>query len=456
MESTINQNECHQVCQVQSEITKGFRLSLAPGTYEFQWKLGSCGNPIFYAGSSRYPPRPGTLPRVRRASADSPTACVHPYPRSLAITSRPDLTLPSPLGDRTIERTYRTGLIGDAVAGDGMFGKGWRANFEYRIGTINGSNANGVMLFDAAGRKIFYQRSNYPSTPVVYASPDGNGGSISSAADGSYLWQDAQGTCLLFRCGRQHPVDRDMHGNQETFGYSGGRITSLTDRHGRVVTFDYQGTNHVRRLLGPAIAANPAGVYATYAYDTNGNLTGVTFPDGNALIYGYENSAWPSHMTRHSRERAAWPGFPATVSIQRPGQGAGGLRRPRGPELSACLRFCTGGFQPVAAEYGLKTEYRATVTEWADANWNFLVDGAEVQTAQRTYYYENRGGADVVTKIEDGGCSCAAEKQYDSAFRVVQSKDNRGVASLMTYNGRGRDHLADRGRRHRGRADRRL
>ena len=201
------------------------------------------------------------------------------------ISSRPDLTLLSPLGDRTIERTYRTGLIGDAVAGDGMFGKGWRANFEYRIGSVNGSSANGVMLFDAAGRKIFYQRSNYPSIPMTYASPDGNGGTISSEADGSYLWLDSQGTAHAFDAAGNILSIRDIHGNRETFGYAGGRITSLVDRHGRVITFDYQGTSHVVRLLGPVIAANPAGVYATYAYDANGNLTGVTFPDGSGLNY---------------------------------------------------------------------------------------------------------------------------------------------------------------------------
>ena len=235
------------------------------------------------------------LPTCETCVGDSSTACVHPTPRSLVISSRPDLTLLSPLGDRTIERTYRTGLVGDPSAGDGMFGKGWRANFEYRIGTINGGNSNGVMLFDAAGRKIFYQRRRDSAAPAVYDSPDGNGGSICQAADGSYLWQDAQGSSYQFDAAGGIVSITDIHGNQETFGSSGGRITSLTDRHGRVVTFDYQGTNHVRRLLGPPIAANPAGVYAKYAYDANGNLTSVTYPDGNALSYGYENSSWRNH-----------------------------------------------------------------------------------------------------------------------------------------------------------------
>ena len=42
----------------------------------------------------------------------------------------------------------------------------------------------------------------------------------------------------------------------------------------------------------------------------------------------------------------------------------------------------------------------------------------------------------MVTRTEDGGCSCAAEKQYDAAYRVVQSRTT-GVATLTTYNDRG-------------------
>ena len=94
-------------------------------------------------------------------------------------------------------------------------------------------------------------------------------------------------------------------------------------------------------------------------------------------------------------------------------------------------------FDPARPQLGQKTLYHTTVTEWTDANWDFQIDGDEVPKAQRTYSFESRGGADLVTKIEDGGCSCAAERSYDSAFHVTQSKDNKGVASLMTYNDQG-------------------
>ncbi|MHB8835966.1 MAG: InlB B-repeat-containing protein [Candidatus Methylomirabilia bacterium] len=365
---------------------------------------------------------------------DSSVVCVHPTPRSLVISSRPDLTLASPLGDRTIERTYRTGLVGDATAGDGMFGKGWHANFEYRIRWI--SSYGGIMLFDAAGRKVFYQR-DYSTASEVYIPPDGSGGTVSKAADGTYLWQDAQGTSYQFDAAGNIQFIKDLYGNQERFAYSAGRISSLTDRHGRVVTFDYQGTNYVKRLLGPPIAANPAGVYASYAYDTNGNLVGVTYPDGNALLYGYENSTWRNHLTRFSFVGPLGPNLQRLFRYDAQGRVLAVSEGPEGRSYQLAYGSELVDFDQAHPQLGQKTLSHTTVTEWTDTNWDFQIDGGEVATAQHTYYYENRGGADVVTKIEDGGCSCAAEKTYDSAFHVVQSRDNKGVTSLMTYDDQG-------------------
>ena len=147
------------VCQSRPRTKTGFRIVPAPGVYEFQWQVGAC---VVYNKIITKPYDSWDAPTCQTCVGDSSMACVHPTPkRSLVISSRPDLTLPSPLGDRTIERTYRTGLVGDTRAGDGMFGKGWHANFEYRIGTMGGSwsTSYGVLLFDASGRKIYYQRN---------------------------------------------------------------------------------------------------------------------------------------------------------------------------------------------------------------------------------------------------------------------------------------------------------
>lgn len=172
-----------------------------------------------------------------------------------------------------------------------------------------------------------------------------------------------------------------------------------------------------------------------YAYDANGNLTGVTYPDGNALSYGYENSPWRNHMTRFSFVGPQGPDLRQLFQYDAQGRV---LAVSEGRSYRLAYSSELVDYDPPHQKMGQKTLYHTTVTEWTDANWDFQIDGGEVPTAQRTYSYEQHGGADVVTKIEDGGCSCAAEKTYDSAFHVVQSKDNKGVASLMTYNNQGK------------------
>ena len=164
--------ERQQTCEWRSTITSNFRLGIVPGAYEFRWQVASCvlSSQVIYL-----PAQSWDAPTCSTCIGDSATACVHPTPRSLVVSSRPDLTLRSPLGDRTISRTYRTSLVGDPDAGDGMFGAGWRAGFEYHVGAPAGSASTGVMLFDAAGRKIFYHRdfhNPWKSTPPPTAMAD--------------------------------------------------------------------------------------------------------------------------------------------------------------------------------------------------------------------------------------------------------------------------------------------
>jgi len=425
--------ERQQACQWRSTVTNGFHLDVLPGSYEVRWQVGAC---VLYSRIISLPAQSWDTPTCSTCIGDSATVCVHPTPRSLVVSSKPDVTLLSPLGNRTIERTYRTSLIGDPTAGNGMFGKGWQANFEYRVGAIGGNTTSGVMLFDAAGRKVFYHR-DYSRSPESYESPDGKGGRITRNPDGSYLWQDAHGSSYQFDTAGRILTITDMHGNQESFGYAGDRITSLTDRHGRIISFDYQGTNFVRQLLGPPVAANPNGVYATYAYDASGNLTDVTYPDGSSLVYGYGNTSWPNSMTRYSARGPRGPNLQQLFQYDDRGRVQAVSEGPEGRSYQLAYAYEYVDIDPSHPQLGQKTLSHTTVTEWTDANWDFQIDNGEVQTAQRTYWFENHGGADVITRIEDGACSCAAEKVYDSAFHVVRSKDDRGVTTLMNYDGHG-------------------
>jgi RHS repeat-associated protein len=67
---------------------------------------------------------------------------------------------------------------------------------------------------------------------------------------------------------------------------SQGRVTEIT-RRGRSLGFAYEGTSaKPSQLLGP-----DGAVLATYAYDGNGRLETVSYPDGTGYRYGYDGSS---------------------------------------------------------------------------------------------------------------------------------------------------------------------
>ncbi len=160
-------------------------IQLAEGIYNFQWRSyctqwgevfysstfhvpassetwDAAGGPSQTGGTSAPsgpgPGEPGSSGASRPGGTcptcvgNSPYSCVDPTPRSVEISSPPDLTLKSPLGDLQIERKYRTSYLADEIS-DGMFGKGWRGNLEFRIGSsARMSPAVGLLFFDGAGQ----------------------------------------------------------------------------------------------------------------------------------------------------------------------------------------------------------------------------------------------------------------------------------------------------------------
>lgn len=411
-------------CQFESETWDRFRYNVTvPGAHEFWGSYeegGGYGQCVLYRELVIIPPSTWDGPPCTPCVGNSGAACVHPTPTSLIVSSPPDLTLKSPLGDRTIERTYRTSLVGNATAGDGMFGKGWRANFEYQIGFLEGNATYGVMLSDAQGRKIFYHRDYFASTET-YLSPDGNGGSITKNIDDTWTWWDEQGTLYHFHADGKIDSIKDIHDNIETLIYpenqpDHSRIVGLVDRHGRNLSFDYQGTNYVKTLRGPSTPGNPSGEYAGYTHDTAGNLIAVDFPDGTSQVYAYTDTTSPNHMTSYSVSGPEGTVVQQEVDYDDQGrveavsEGSGGR--------SYGLQYGVASTDP--------TVYVTTVTE--------QING---QPSERKYYYENQGGAYVVTRIEGVTCGCASEKSFDSEYHLLESTDNRETTSQMSYNDQG-------------------
>jgi YD repeat-containing protein len=73
-----------------------------------------------------------------------------------------------------------------------------------------------------------------------------------------------------------------------------GLLLSVTDFAGRQISFTYDGSARVVKMIDPA-----GGIYS-YAYNgaaPGANLTSVTYPDGTSKTYHYENTVFPHALT---------------------------------------------------------------------------------------------------------------------------------------------------------------
>jgi YD repeat-containing protein len=76
-----------------------------------------------------------------------------------------------------------------------------------------------------------------------------------------------------------------------------GLLLTVTDSLGRKVSFTYQ--QPANAALAPQIVSMtaPDGNVTTFAYDQNGNLTNINFPDNSVRQFLYENAAFPWALT---------------------------------------------------------------------------------------------------------------------------------------------------------------
>src|SRR5690606_21462290 len=124
----------------------------------------------------------------------------------------------------------------------------------------------GVSLIRGDNTAAWYQLAS-----GEYITPEGSFDTLVKNLDGSFT--------LTFKDGTRDEFDEDgfliarldRHGNGLTYGYTGGKLTSITDQLGDSITYAY--TNGLLSSI-----TDHAGRVTTFSY-TNGLLTTMTEPD---------------------------------------------------------------------------------------------------------------------------------------------------------------------------------
>ena len=195
-----------------------------------------------------------------------------------------DVRIPGLGGGLKLDRTWNSiWPASDSAYQSGMFGLGWRSTYEERV-------------FQGAGNA-----SNY----MAYLQADG---SLWYFSNSGTLVAPANVSATLTQNGTQSWTIRFQNGEQHTFSYTSGSLTSIIDRNGNTTTLSYDAANRLTTVTDPASRhlyfsyasgssllvtsiTSDVGVSTAYSYDTQGRLTQVTEPDSSTLAFQYNSQS---------------------------------------------------------------------------------------------------------------------------------------------------------------------
>jgi RHS repeat-associated protein len=176
------------------------------------------------------------------------------------------------------------------------FGQGWTNSYTL---SITDEAVDLRRILDATGRSFYFERS---ATTGLWTGAFGEKTYIMEE-DGGYTWYKPDGSKYHFYSptsydGKLEWIE-DAVGNRQTVSYdSSGYIGSITDEaSGRVITFHYNTNKLLEYISGPVTTAIPDGIWVTYGYDVNDNLTSVTYADGSGFTYEYDLPGTPNNQT---------------------------------------------------------------------------------------------------------------------------------------------------------------
>jgi RHS repeat-associated protein len=201
-----------------------------------------------------------------------------------------DIEFPTPHDQKfRFYRTYKS-----RSGAYSSLGYGWTHNYNIDLVQPTPSVGNHYRITDESGRYHIYRDYYGDGTYVGVMSAKG---SFVAELDDTFTWYRANGTKYTFNQHRQLISKEDLNGNAQTLIYDADdRLETVTDQAtGRSLGFVYNADSRIQQITGPVTEAVPDGIWCSYQYDTEGNLTHVIYADddngstASGFEYKYED-----------------------------------------------------------------------------------------------------------------------------------------------------------------------
>ena len=253
------------------------RTGRSYGLKDFSWHFPGA------AGPGGNPGKPDDCPKNRGGSPVD-------YSTGVKLEQMSDLSFGGARGGLSLTRIYSSDLNRQGVTG--MFGRGWRGNFDVRLtGNFQAGGAGRLVTPEQRTGDLFGYAGTDSSGALLFtsaASVAGLGDVLRKLADGTFEYRLKGGGSMLFDAAGRLTALRDANGNATTLEYTGANLTRVNDAVNRSLTFQYDASNRVTRVT------DPTGRAWRYTYES-GALTTVTNPSG--VVVRYEYQTFPQQLT---------------------------------------------------------------------------------------------------------------------------------------------------------------
>lgn len=212
--------------------------------------------------------------------------------------SQEDLSFASPFtGGLTFQRSYNS-----RSSSSSPMGIGWTHSYDIKLNPAYSGSDLIKEVTGKTGRGIYFQGNTQNNVAQGAFSEN----SSITFESNTYTWTKDDGSVLVFDSTGQLLSITDKNENIQTLTYdtTSGLLDTVTDQtSGRTLTFHYNADSRIDHITGPVTTAVPDGIWVSYQYDTNGNLTRVTYADGSngsgpsGFEYRYEDPNDPNNLT---------------------------------------------------------------------------------------------------------------------------------------------------------------
>ncbi len=190
-----------------------------------------------------------------------------------------DLSVSTPGIPLEFRRSYNSQITFDA-----LLGYEWTHSFDIILNVVQTSPTQRVRIWDSDGKALYFSQAQQTSTEILFGGESGVKDRLKQViSTGEYFLRRKEGN-LTYKFGSDGKLLQisDPNGNTQTFTYTGGLLTQVSNNFGKTLTIQYNMENRISSVT------DPKNQSVLYEY-TNGDLTKVTYPDTNFITYVYSS-----------------------------------------------------------------------------------------------------------------------------------------------------------------------